>query len=71
MEELSHDQIIAIEEFVRGIRECFLNKMNDGDKFNQIFMTYALQILDIHLSLAQLKFERWSNNMAKEFANGK
>jgi len=66
-EELSHQEFIAIEEFAKDLKECFSNKLKDGDEFTRILMNYAIQIIDIHLSLAQIKFERWANNMEKSF----
>ncbi len=65
MNELSIDQIRAVEEFARGLRECYNNKLKNGDEMTRILMNYAIQILDIHLSLAQIKFERWENNFAR------
>ncbi len=66
MEELDSSQLLAVEEFARGLRECFTNKLtSDKDEFNRIFMIYVLQVLDIHLSLAQIKFNRYGNNFAK------
>jgi hypothetical protein len=67
MEEYTHEQMLAVQEFAKGLRGCFLEKMKDD--VNRIFMNYALQVLDIHLSLAELKFERYANNMA--VAHGK
>lgn len=66
MNEYSHEQIIAIEEFAEGLRECFQNYLNNHqDNISKIFMDYVLQTLVIHLQLARIKFDRYSNNFAK------
>ena len=68
MNELDHDQLIAIEEFARGLRECFSNKLNTTkDEMVKITLSYAQQVLDIHLSLAQIKFDRYATNMAVHY----
>ena len=67
MEEYTPEQILAIEEFHKDLKECYANKLKGADEFTRILMNYAIQVLDIHLSLAQIKFDRYSNNMAREF----
>lgn len=62
MNEYTHEQIIAVEEFAKGLRECFSNKSDSANPLSKAVMWYVLQTLDIHVSLAQLKFERYVNN---------
>lgn len=67
-DELSHQEIIAIEKFVEDLKGCYQKYLNmHQDEITKIFMNYVLQTLDIHLQLAQIKFERWANNMEKYF----
>ena len=70
MNELDNNQILAIEEFAKGLQECFTNKKNApaDDKLMSIAMDYVLKVIDIHLQLAQLKFNRYAFNM--EVASG-
>lgn len=66
--ELSHQEITAIEKFVEDLKRCYKNYLtNHQDEITKIFMNYVLQTLDIHLQLAQIKFERWANNMERCF----
>ena len=79
--ELSHQEYIAIEKALTDLRTCYEarlreyeNKDNLIDKAVTSTLHYAIDIINIHLQLAELKFEKWSNNMAeayKEAYNGK
>lgn len=76
MEDLSHDQFIAIEQFVKDLRVCYENykKLNSiipfGGELVNITMDYAIQTLDSHRDLAGLKCEKWSNQMAEALDKG-
>ena len=65
MEELDNNQILAIEEFAKGLQECFVNKKNApaDNKLMSIAMDYVLKVIDIHLELARLKLARYAYKM--------
>ena len=68
MNEISPEEFNAIKHFSDGLKECFLHyKHNHPDSFSDIVLNYVIQIIDIHLQLAELEVGMYLNNMAKEF----
>ena len=66
--ELSHDQITAIEDFARGLSESFASyRKNHSDKLSDIVLEYVNKIIEIHLDLARIKFDRGVLAMAKAY----
>ena len=66
MNELDSNQILAIEEFATGLKECFIQyKNNHHDAFSDIVLNYVISIINLHLQLAELKFERYDFNREK------
>ena len=66
MNELSPDQYQAIKEFAKELTECFLNyKRTHDEEFSNIVLNYAINIIDIHLKLAELEVARYLNNLEK------
>ena len=58
-EELTHEQFTAIKDFASNLTTCFINYKNTHhDSFSDIVLSYAIQVIDIHLSLAELKADR-------------
>lgn len=69
--ELSHSQIIAIEEFAKDLQENFANyRKNHPDNLSDIVLEYVNKVIDIHIELAKIKFERFALNQ-EEVLNGK
>ena len=70
LNELSPEQYQAVEDFAKGLQECFTNKKNApaSDKLISIVMKYVLEVIDIHLQLAHLKFDRYAMQMEKNYA---
>ena len=66
MKEISPQEYQAIEEFADGLKTCFLHyKRTHDEEFSNIVLNYALEIIDIHLQLAELKVKRYLNNFEK------
>ena len=66
--ELSHDQITAIKDFARGLQESFASyRKNHSDKLSDIVLEYVNKIIEIHLDLARIKFDRGVLTMAKAY----
>ena len=65
-QELTPEQFTAIKQFASDLTTCFLNYQNTHhDSFSDIVLNYAIQVIDIHLSLAELKTDRHLRNMEK------
>ena len=68
MKEISPQEYQAIEEFADGLTTCFIHYKNThNEEFSNIVLNYVIQIIDIHLQLADLEVGMYLNNMAKEF----
>ena len=60
MKNLSPEQYQAVKEFAQGLKECFIHyKNNHHDKFSDIVLEYAINIINIHLDLAELGVEKY------------
>ena len=74
MEELTCAQYIAIQGFAQGLKECFRAKRQQAtkddvvDRTVVILMDYAISIIDIHLELASIAFDRHNHNQLKQEA---
>jgi len=66
MNELSPAEYQAIEDFAKGLTECFISyKNNHHDEFSDIVLNYVIGIIDIHLQLAELELKRYLNKFEK------
>ena len=66
--ELAPEQYQAIEKFASELKTCFFSYKNTHpDAFSDIVLNYVMQVIDIHVSLAELKTDRYLCNMAREF----
>jgi len=66
---MTHEQIIAVEAFAKGLKDCYNSrkkscKDNSVDKVALLTLTYATDIIDLHLQLAELKFDELAQDMA-------
>ncbi len=61
--ELTPQEFTAIKEFADGLRGCFESKKKTKEEFTEIFMNYAIQVIDIHLSLSEIKVDRFLHNL--------
>ena len=68
MKELSPQEYEAMKEFANGLKECFIHyKKLHPDTFSDIVLNYVMNIINIHLDLANLEVGMYLNNMAKEY----
>lgn len=70
MNEYSHEQILAVEAFAKGLKDCYESRLKDTkpgftEGVEKLLLDYCLKVLTIHLELARIKFERFANNMAE------
>ena len=64
MNELSPAQYQAIKDFASGLTTCFLHYKNThNEEFSNIVLNYAINIIDIHLQLAELEVEKCLMNL--------
>ena len=68
MDKYDNNQILAVEETLKGIKGCYEAALKDCAPYSEIslvsetyrsVLTYAINTLDLHLQLAQAKFENW------------
>jgi hypothetical protein len=65
---LSNETFCEIEKFAKELQECFKNyRKNHSDRFSDIVLDYVNKIINIHLDLTRLKFERGCNEMARAY----
>lgn len=65
--EKTYEEIVAIEKFKDNLKLCFIKFRDNAE--NQIVketINYVVQVIDIHYSLAELDFERYTLNQNKE-----
>ena len=66
MKELDPHQYQAIEEFAQNLTECFISyKNNHPDTFSDIVLNYVINVIQIHLELADLKLRRYGISLEK------
>ena len=64
--EISPEQFTAIKEFASELTTCFLNYQNTHhDAFSDIVLNYAIQVINIHVSLAEIAADRYLMEMKK------
>lgn len=69
-DQISPEQYQSIKEFASDLTTCFLAYQNTHhDAFSDIVLNYAIQVINIHVSLAELAVDRYLNNL--EVACGK
>lgn len=67
-EELSPDQLKAVEDFAEGLKDSFRSyRKNHPDNLSDIILDYVFQVIDIHLDLERLKFDRFVERQARYY----
>jgi hypothetical protein len=68
-----NNEYIRLEKFANGLTECYQSRMKDHirkdnpiDKMLVSTLRYAIETIDIHLSLARLDYEAEANRMAAD-----
>jgi hypothetical protein len=74
--EINNDEWKLLQEYSKGLLGCFEEKMQYSgskdiiiDEAIKIAMNYAMSIINLHLSLYELKFERYAHNQNKMLDN--
>ena len=68
---LTPEEFNVVQDFAEGLKEVFENyAKNYPDNITKIFMNYILDIISLHLQLAELKVERFINRMAEHYKEG-
>lgn len=65
-DQISPEQYQSIKEFASELTTCFLAYQNTHhDAFSDIVLNYAMQVIDIHLNLANLQVDTYLCNLEK------
>jgi len=66
MNEITNEELIAIESFAQGLKKCFESKNEIfKDPIASVILDYAIKVIDIHLDLKRLEFEQYTINQQK------
>ena len=64
--QLDHNQFIAVDTFAKGLRGCLEKKIEQHtDELFKIGLGYAINILNLHLELAELDFDLYDREIKK------
>jgi hypothetical protein len=62
---IDHNSYDEVERFAQGLKECFNNyRKNHADPYAEIVLDYVNKVIDLHLELRGLEFDRFINNLA-------
>ena len=67
---MNSDQITAVRKFANGLKECLESKKKD-DEIMKICLQYFSDLIDIHLQLAELDFQKEAIDMERSMKIGK
>jgi hypothetical protein len=61
----SHDQILAIDEYTKGLLEVFKEWSVSADPFKVFAGLQAIKIITLHHDIAELKFKQYDSELTE------